>query len=244
MSEPILETRGLTKAFGGNKVIPNLDFQLTPGLITTLVGPNGAGKTTIFNLITGFFAPDAGEVLYHGRPLNSVTPSDVARLGIGRSFQNLRLFRNMTVYENVLVSREKGLRDWWNRANRRRVEQVLERTNLLKQRDTRAADLSYAEQKFLSLARLMVMDADLLLLDEPTSGLDGLSLKRFQALLRSLQQDGRTILLIEHNLDIVREISDRIAFLDGGRLLAHGTPEEIFAKPELAEIYFGSGGTH
>lgn len=232
---------GLCKAFGGNVIINNASLELQEGQITSLVGPNGAGKTTLFNLVTGFLRPDAGDIRYKGRNLVGLRPQRVTRLGIARSFQSLRLFNNMTVFENVLVSLENSLRLWRRRngSDHARTEAVLERVGLLERRHARAADLSYAEKKFLNLARIMALGTELFLLDEPASGLDGPSRVTFHKLLRSLQQEGHTILLIEHNLDIVREVSDRIAFLNKGEVVAFGTPEEIFADKELTQIYFG-----
>jgi len=236
-----LEIDSLCKAFGGNLIINNATLELEEGRITSLVGPNGAGKTTLFNLITGFLRPDAGGIRYRGHDLVGLAPQRVTRLGIARSFQNLRLFSNMTVYENVLVSLENSLRLWRRKDGRdhARTQAVLERVGLWEQRRVRAADLSYAEKKFLNLARIMAVGTELFLLDEPASGLDGPSRVMFHELLRSLQKDGHTILLIEHNLDIVREVSDRIAFLNKGEVAAFGTPEQIFADEELTRIYFG-----
>lgn len=242
--QTILEIKNLYKAFRGNHVIEGLDMVVEQGPITTLVGPNGAGKTTIFNLITGFLFPDSGKILYKGREIQGTAPFQMAPLGIARSFQNVRLFRNMTVYENVLAALEKGLRDWRNKQIRERVEEVLDRLDLLDKGKVLASELSYAETKFLSLARLIALPVDLLLLDEPASGLDGPSLNKFEVLLRSLQKEGRSILLIEHNLDTVRGVSDRLAFLDRGKLLAYGIPEEIMKDKELTEIYFGGGKAH
>jgi len=235
-----LDIRGLRKAFGGNVVIPNVTLALEPGLITSLVGPNGAGKTTLFNLITGFLRPDAGEVIYNGHDLVGMSPQKITRRGVARSFQDLRLFNDMSVFENVLVSQEPSLRLWSRKSRYRHTEAVLERVGLAHQRDTRAADLSYAERKFLNLARIMALDIDLFLLDEPASGLDGPSRRTFHELLASLKDDGRTVLLIEHNLDIVREVSDRIAFLNKGEVMAFDTPDRIFADEALTDLYFGT----
>ena len=235
-----LEISGVRKAFGGNVVISGTTLAPEKGLITSLVGPNGAGKTTLFNLITGFLRPDEGEIRYQGRSLIGLKPQKITAMGLARSFQSLRLFTNMTVFENVLVSQENSLRPWQrNRQHHANAEAVLKRVGLLAKRHSPAADLSYAEKKFLSLARLMALGAQLYLLDEPASGLDGPSRVAFQQLLRSLQEEGHTILLIEHNLDIVREVSDRIAFLNQGVVAALGTPEEIFSNQELTQIYFG-----
>lgn len=235
-----LEINGVRKAFGGNVVINGTTLAPEKGRITSLVGPNGAGKTTLFNLITGFLRPDQGDIRYQGRSLVGLKPQKITAMGLVRSFQGLRLFTDMTVFENVLVSQENSLRPWrHNRQHHANTEAVLERVGLLAKRHSLAADLSYAEKKFLSLARLMALGAELFLLDEPASGLDGPSRVAFQNLLRSLQEEGHTILLIEHNLDIVREVSDRIAFLNQGVVAALGTPEEIFSNKELTQIYFG-----
>lgn len=237
-----LDISGLRKAFGGNVIIPDVTLSLEPGLITSLVGPNGAGKTTLFNLITGFLRPDAGSVRYKGTELVGLSPQRVTRLGIARSFQDLRLFNEMTVFENVLVAQESSFRLWTRAAACRHTDAVLERVGLAHKRDTRAMDLSYAERKFLNLARIMALDIDLFLLDEPASGLDGPSRTTFHMLLQSLKDDGHTVLLIEHNLDIVREVSDRIAFLNKGEVMAFDTPERIFANERLTDLYFGTAG--
>ena len=237
-----LDIKGLRKAFGGNVIIPDVTLALEPGLITSLVGPNGAGKTTLFNLITGFLRPDAGSVHYKGSDLVGLSPQRVTRLGIARSFQDLRLFNEMTVFENVLVAQESSFRLWTRAAACRHTDAVLERVGLADKRDTRAMDLSYAERKFLNLARIMALDIDLFLLDEPASGLDGPSRTTFHMLLQSLKDEGHTVLLIEHNLDIVREVSDRIAFLNKGEVMAFDTPERIFANERLTDLYFGTAG--
>lgn len=237
-----LDISGLRKAFGGNVIIPDVTLSLEPGLITSLVGPNGAGKTTLFNLITGFLRPDAGSVRYKGTELVGLSPQRVTRLGIARSFQDLRLFNEMTVFENVLVAQESSFRLWTRAAACRHTDAVLERVGLAHKRDTRAMDLSYAERKFLNLARIMALDIDLFLLDEPASGLDGPSRTTFHMLLQSLKDEGHTVLLIEHNLDIVREVSDRIAFLNKGEVMAFDTPERIFANERLTDLYFGTAG--
>lgn len=236
-----LEILDLHKAFGGHVVISDLSLAVDEGAITALVGPNGAGKTTLFNLITGFLRPDHGSVRYRGRELVGLSPQRIARLGLVRSFQGLRLFNDMSVYENVLVGQENSLRLWQRGAARLRAnsEAVLRRVGLWDHRGTRASNLSYAEKKFLNLARIMALGSEFLLLDEPASGLDGISRTTFHELLRALKEEGRSILLIEHNLDIVRAVSDRIAFLDEGALVAVGMPDEIFSNQELARRYFG-----
>jgi ABC-type branched-subunit amino acid transport system ATPase component len=243
--EILLEATGVAKTFGGLKAVDDVSLSLRAGIITTLVGPNGAGKTTLFNLMTGHLAPDRGEVTWLGKSILGLPHWRIARLGIGRSFQDLKLFANMTVEENIETVTERSSWLWQpggapaGSARRARVDATLAATGLDKRRDARAVDLAYAERKFLSLARIMASGARLWLLDEPASGLDRGSYERFLSLLRNEVREGVTICIIEHNLDIVQGISDRIAFLDQGRLLAEGDPKTILSDPALAAIYFG-----
>ena len=243
--EILLQATGISKTFGGLKAVNNVSFALRAGIVTTLVGPNGAGKTTLFNAMTGHLVPDQGEVTWLGKSILGLPHWKIARLGISRSFQDLKLFANMTVEENIETVTERGAWLWQPggaaaRSERRaRVDATLAATGLDDKRDARAADLAYAERKFLSLARIMASGARLWLLDEPASGLDRGSYERFLTLLRNGVREGVTICIIEHNLDIVQGISDRIAFLDQGRLLAEGDPKSILSDPALAAIYFG-----
>ena len=230
----------LYKSFGGNQVIGGVSLEIEDRKVTSLVGPNGAGKTTLFNIVTGFIALDRGTIRFAGRDLSGLTPQAIKRHGLARTFQNLRLFLDMTVRENVLVALESDMSvNFWSRANLGPVERVLRRVGLWEQREKMAGELSYAERKFLSLARVLATGAPCLLLDEPASGLDGPSLRLFHELIREFKDGGGTVLLIEHNLDIVRDVSDRIVFLDKGRIAAAGTPDEIFSNPVLGELYFG-----
>lgn len=251
MTAPVLSIRGLQKSFGGLLAVEGFDFDLLPGLITALIGPNGAGKTTVFNMVTGVLTADAGSVVLRGAAaaagagevgLLGLSPHRVAALGVSRTFQDLRLFSRMTVRDNVLAVTERT--PWlWQRGTARtrhaRVEAALEQTGLASRAGVRAVDLPYADAKFLSLARVLATDAPVWLLDEPASGLDPASRDRFCALLRGAAAAGTTICLIEHNLDIVAALSDRIAFLDRGRKLAEGEPDAILRDKELAAIYFG-----
>lgn len=243
--ETLLKVRNLQMDFGGLKAIQDVSMDLRAGIVTTLVGPNGAGKTTLFNMITGHLKPTAGEVEWLGDSLLGKPPWKIARQGIARTFQDLRLFTHMTVEENILTVMEQGGWLWQSggmsakTARQERVASILERTGLKDKAGVRAIDLAYAERKFLCMARIMATDSRLWLLDEPASGLDPNSYGLFLELLRSEVANGITVCIIEHNLDIVVNISDRIAFLDQGRLLADGLPDEILNNPELAAIYFG-----
>ena len=235
----LLQTRNVTKRFGGLQAITDVSLDLVAGEITTLVGPNGAGKTTLFNLITGHFPVTSGEVFLRGQPLVGQAPWRIARMGVGRTFQDLRLFNHMTVEENVRTVTEPASWFWQKSRAPERVEQVLQETGLWDKRRERAVDLAYAERKFLSMARIMVSGAPIWLLDEPASGLDPRSFDRFVALLKHYAAHGVTICIIEHNLDLVNQLSDRLAFLDQGKLLACGDPQTILSDPHLAAIYFG-----
>jgi len=243
--EVLLEVRNLNKSFGGLAAIQDVSLDLRAGVVTTLVGPNGAGKTTLFNLITGHLKPDNGSVSWRGHDIIGEKPWQIARRGICRTFQDLRLFEHMTVEDNVLTVMEQS---FWPvqpggfakaRARRARVHEILEETHLSDKARIRAIDLSYAERKFLSLARIMATDGVIWLLDEPASGLDPRSFELFVRLLRQNVARGITVCIIEHNLDVVISLSDRVAFLDRGQLLAEDDPETILKDPHLAAIYFG-----
>jgi ABC-type branched-subunit amino acid transport system ATPase component len=242
-----LEIRGLRKRFGGVTAIDDVSLDLREGIVTALVGPNGAGKTTLFNLITGNLRPDGGDIRWNGGPIVREPVWKIARMGIARTFQDLRLFSHMTVEENVLTVMERRAWLWQaggsaaRRARRDALASILEATRLADKAHVRAIDLAYAERKFLSLARIMATKARLWLLDEPASGLDPRSHQLFFELVRREMRRGVTVCIIEHNLQIVVGISDRIIFLDRGRLLAEGEPQEIVRDPQLAAIYFGEG---
>ncbi|MBP2151030.1 ABC transporter ATP-binding protein [Xanthobacter autotrophicus DSM 597] len=246
MNTPILlSARGLSRSFGGNSAVQDVTLELHQGVVTALAGPNGAGKTTLFNLITGHLAPDRGAVELKGASILGLKPHRVALKGIARSFQDLRLFGSMSVYDNVLSAIEPTPWLWQPggssgaAARRLQVERALDATGLAELAGTRAIDLSYAETKFLSMARIIATGAPIWLLDEPASGLDPASRSRFVKLVKEATAAGVTVCLIEHNLDIVTELADRIAFLDQGRKLAEGTPDEILGDAKLIAIYFG-----
>ena len=247
-----LEVAGVSKSFGGLRALNDCSFTAVQGRITCLVGPNGAGKTTVFNAITGFLKPEEGHVAFKGTSLDGRTPQQVVAAGIARSFQNLRLFTDLTACDNVLAGApgQAGeepfaaiLRPWHTArvqaARRREALAILEHVGLADGADSFVRNLSYGEQKLLSIARILATGAELLLLDEPTSGLSGAALDRVMALLRRLQADGKTLLVVEHNTRVVQQIADDVVFLHQGHVLAQGSPQAITADPALAEIYFG-----
>jgi branched-chain amino acid transport system ATP-binding protein len=239
-----LQLTDVSKHFGGISAANKVNLSLPYGAVTGLVGPNGAGKTTMFNLITGHLRPDAGAITHDGVSILGLSPRAISLRGIARSFQALRLFSHMTVLENVLTVMEHSPWSFLSsgaeqRGRLERAEEILDEIGLARLRSELAVDISYAEQKFLSLGRILAMNANVWLLDEPASGLDLNSYERFFTILRNQVQAGVAICLIEHNLDIVRGISDRIAFLERGTVLDQGDPKRILADKKLTAIYFG-----
>jgi ABC-type branched-subunit amino acid transport system permease subunit/ABC-type branched-subunit amino acid transport system ATPase component len=252
-AEVILAAEGLTKAFGGLKAVRQLHVGLLEGQITALIGSNGAGKTTVFNLITGFEKPDEGRVVYRDTDLTAVSPHRIVRHGVVRSWQGARVFGGLTVLENVLVARPSRAREtlWRILATPLAVSreeashypiamQCLEFVGLNHSAGVLARELSFADQKMLQVACLLATEADVLLLDEPMSGVDPYWIARTSALLRELVSKGRTLCIIEHNLDVVRELADVAFFLDTGRVIRVGTPEELMQDDSLIELYFGT----
>jgi branched-chain amino acid transport system ATP-binding protein len=247
-----LEVSELAVSFGGLKALNDCSFTIRKGLITCLVGPNGAGKTTIFNVITGFLQPGGGSVSFQGRSLVGCKPQAIVAAGIARTFQNLRLFIDLTAVDNVLASLPSQVGEepvaaifrpfHVAAAQRRRRDEalaILERVGLSARGGDFVRNLSYGEQKLLTIARVLATGAELLLLDEPASGLSAEALDGVMALLRRLQDDGKTLLVVEHNTRVVQKIADDVLFLHQGHLMAQGTPETIVNDPALAEIYFG-----
>ncbi len=249
----VLRTEGLVKRFGGVTALDGCSLELPAGRITAIIGPNGAGKTTIFNLITGFVAPDAGQVYYCDQPIAGLGPARIARLGVGRTFQDVRIWPKLTVIENILVSfpGQAGERPLiglplWPRViheQRRNAElawHLLERFGLEHKANDLGGALSYAQQKMLALARLTALDPAVMLLDEPTAGVD---IKRIGVFLdhirRFATEQHKTVCLIEHNMDVVRELADHVLFVNDGRLVAAGSPEDVTADAALMAIYLG-----
>jgi ABC-type branched-subunit amino acid transport system ATPase component len=247
-----LQATGVDVRFGGLRALQDCGFTVDQGRITCLVGPNGAGKTTIFNVITGFLRPNEGSVAFKGRVLDGMRPQAIVAAGIARTFQNLRLFQDLTALDNVLVglphqSGEEPLAAIFRplhvaRAQSRRRAEALEtlaHVGLVDRARELVRNLSYGEQKLLTIARVLATGAELLLLDEPASGLSAGALDAVMALLRRLQSEGKTLLVVEHNTRVVQQIADDVLFLHQGHLMATGSPDSIISDPALAEIYFG-----
>jgi ABC-type branched-subunit amino acid transport system ATPase component len=249
---PYLQAAGVEVSFGGLKALNDCSFTIQQGRITCLVGPNGAGKTTIFNVITGFLKPNAGSVSFKGQTLDGRKPQAIVAAGIARTFQNLRLFTDLTAMDNVLASLPHQAGEEPIAAifrpfhvataqQKRRAEalEILDHVGLSARASDFVRNLSYGEQKLLIIARVLATGAELLLLDEPASGLSASALDSVMALLRRLQDDGKTLLVVEHNTRVVQKIADDVLFLHQGHLMAQGSPETIVNDPALAEIYFG-----
>jgi len=250
---PILEIKGLSKSFGGLQAVKDASLTLPSGRITGLIGPNGCGKTTIFNLITGFLDADSGKVYIRGKEVTGRASYKLMHDGLVRSWQDIRTFKDMTVLDNVRVARptqsgEKIVSLFFSpwqvareeRDNYGKAIGYLKMVGLLNKAGHLAGNLSTAEQKLVALARLMATECPVLLLDEPTTALDPESVERIIKLIRNIAKQGRkTVLLIEHNLDVVRGLVEEAYFMGEGRVLAYGDPASLMADPKLAEVYFG-----
>jgi ABC-type branched-subunit amino acid transport system ATPase component len=247
-----LSAIGLEVNFGGLRALQDCSFTVEKGRITCLVGPNGAGKTTIFNVITGFLRPASGSVSFQGTSLDGMKPQAIVAAGIARTFQNLRLFVDLTALDNVVVALpaqtgEEPLAALFrplhvaraHTARREEAMRILDHVGLAARAREYVRNLSYGEQKLLTVARGLATGAELLLLDEPASGLSASALEQIMVLLRRLQTEGKTLLVVEHNTRVVQQIADEVLFLHQGHLMARGTPEEIISDPALGEIYFG-----
>jgi branched-chain amino acid transport system ATP-binding protein len=249
----ILEVRNCTKRFGGLVAVRNLNMSLNPGDLYGLIGPNGAGKTTVFNLMTGVYTPDEGSIELDGKPIHKQKPSTIAKLGMSRTFQNIRLFRSMTVLENVSLARHmrktQGLLDAIVRTDRLRSEEerirhdaleLLSLFNLDKRASEAAINLPYGSQRRLEIARALATDPKVLLLDEPAAGMNPQESSELMHLIRSIRDRFKiTILLVEHNMKVVMGVCEKIQVIDYGETIALGTPKEIQGNPKVIEAYLG-----
>ncbi len=250
----VLEAKGITKRFGGLVAVNDVDFAVPDKSIVAIIGPNGAGKTTFFNCMTGLYKPTTGTVEFNGQDITAKAPHIVTQAGIARTFQNIKLFKTMTVLENVLVGRHCRMKaritgsilhtPFVRREERdteERARELLKFVGITRRHQDLAVSLPYGDQRRLEIARALASDPQLLLLDEPTAGMNPQESEELRSLMEKLRSEqGISLLLIEHDMKVVMNVSDHITVLDGGEMIASGSPQEVRANPRVIEAYLGS----
>jgi len=231
----ILEAKNITKQFGGIVALNDLSLSVARNNIVGLIGPNGSGKTTFINLVTGFYETDHGNFFFNGERINGRRPHEISGLGIGRTFQETRVFRKMTVIENVLVAspHRRG------RQSMEKARDLLKFVELFDLKNEYSGKLSYGQQKLLEFVRVLMLDPELILLDEPTAGIAPVLIEKLLKYFRELRDQGKTLIIVEHNVPVINDICEKAIVLDHGQKIAEGTPEEIQHNKIVQEAYLG-----
>lgn len=249
---PLLQAQGLCKSFGGIKAVDNAEIVVNKWSITGLIGPNGAGKTTLFNLLSNFIKPDSGRVIFDGEPIQDLAPHQIAQQGMVRTFQVARVLSRLSVMENMLLAAQKQTgENFWNvwlqprkvlheeRQLKKKAKEILESVGLAHKAEDYAGSLSGGQRKLLEIARVLMTEPQLILLDEPAAGVNPTLINQICEHIVRWRQEGLTFLIIEHNMDVIMSLCDRVWVLAEGRNLADGHPEEIQKNPQVLEAYLG-----
>lgn len=248
----MLEVRSLTKRFAGVEALADVDLVVREGELLALIGPNGSGKTTLFNCVTGLLPIDGGRIYFNGREITRLPPYVISRMGIGRTFQLIRIFPELTVMDNMLLAvQDHQERSFWGRVlrvprvrhyeslARRRAMELLQEVGLASFAESPARTLSYGQRKLLTFVLALMPDPQLILLDEPAAAVNPTMINHIKGYVRDLNHEGKTIVLIEHNMDVVMDLAQRVVVLDYGRVIAEGSPEDIKNDERVIEAYFG-----